>query len=149
MRNLQCALAESLLDSEFDITDNDVVISRLEDWLKTVRNKPFPYALDDMLKAMSGIAEVSPMKRSKLAETNTIVTIQGNHGYGYGNIVYRGNHACFSHISFSWSSRTIKRCAFSKGKINLIEFSNKRKNPDLHCWAIPAEAFDILYNSVQ
>lgn len=148
MRTLQ-SVCESLLDSDFDITDNDVAINRLEDWLQTVRSKPFPYALSDMLKIMAGVDEISPMKRQQLAETNTIVTIHDNHGYGYGNIVYRGKQACFSHISFSWSSRTAKRCAFSKGKGNLIDYSNKRKHPDIHCWALPADTFDILYNSVQ
>lgn len=146
MKNLVDCL-EGLLDSDFDITDNDVTIDALEKWLVSAKSMKFDEALQALVKAMSGVPEISPMKRAKLAETNTIVSIQNNHGYSYANIVYRGKHACFSHISYSWPG-TQSKAVVSKGKGNLIEFANKRKHPSLMCWAIPPEAFDILYDKV-
>ena len=146
MKSLQYAL-EGLLDSDFDVTENDVVTDALCKWLASAKNMKFDEALATLVKIMSSVPEISPMKRSKMAETNTIVSIQNNHGYSYMNAVCRGKQSCFSHISYSWPG-TQSKAVVSKGKGNLVEFANKRKHPDLHCWALPAEAFEILYNSI-
>lgn len=142
-------LCEGLLDSDFDITDGDVATNELREWLGAARKMKINDALDSLIKAMSGAQEISPMKRSNMAETNTVVSFQDNHGVAYLSIVYRGKQSCFSHISYSWMGYANNKPTVSKGKGNLIEFKNKRKHPDLHCWALPAEAFDTLYNSVR
>lgn len=147
MKSLQYAL-EGLLDADFDITEDDVATNELCEWLGAARKMKISDALDSLIKAMSGAQEISPMKRSNMAETHTIVSFQDNHGVAYLSIVYRGKRSCFSHISYSWMGYANNKPAVSKGKGNLVEFKNKRKHPDLHCWALPAEAFEILYNSI-
>lgn len=146
MKTLQQAL-ESLLDSDFDVTDNDMVISRLRDWLRTVRGQRFSEASQKLISIMSPIPEIPPSKRRELSETNTTVSLHNVGGYSYINIVYRGKQPAFSHISLNWS--VSPKPSITKGKNNLIDFSNKRRHPNNHCWALPAEAFDILYNSMQ
>lgn len=145
MKTLQQVL-ESLLDQDFDVTDSDVVISRLLDWLRTVRDQRFSDASQKLINIMSPIPEIPPSKRRELSETNTTVSLHNVGGYSYVNIVYRGKQSAFSHISINWS--VSPKPHISKGKNNLIDFSNKRKHPNNHCWALPAEAFDVLYDAV-
>lgn len=142
-------ICEGLLDADFDITDNDVTTDALCKWLVTARKMKISDVLKTLPKVMSEAPEINPMKRANLAETNTIVSFQDNHGVAYLSIVYRGKQSCFSHISYSWLGYMNERPAVSKGKGNLIEFKNKRKRPDLYCWALPASAFDTLYNTVK
>lgn len=149
MRTLQSTL-EGLLDSDFDIRDVDVVTDKLCKWLHTAKKQKFTDANQALEKIMANAQEIPSMKRRQMSETNTIVTMldQGN-GLAYFNVVYRGNQPNFSHISYSWMGYSNDRAATSKGKGNLIDYTNKRKNSGLHCWALPAESFDILYNAAQ
>ena len=142
-------MLEGLLNSDFDIKDTDVTTDTLCKWLGIARKMKISDAIKSLTGVMAQVPEINPMKRSNMAETNTIVSFQDNHGVAYLSIVYRGKQSCFSHISYSWMGYANDRPSVSKGKGNLIEFKNKRKHPDLHCWALPAEAFDTLYNSVR
>lgn len=140
---------ESLLDADFDITDNDVILSNLCDWIETANKSQFKVALTSLQKILSTIPEVSPMKRAKLAETNTIISIVLDRSIGAKiSIVYRGKKACYSHIIFTWYNGQGVGARISKGIHNMVEYKNKRKNVVCHCWALPPETFDEVYKYV-
>lgn len=99
---------------------------------------------------LNQLEKVSPMKRAQLAETNTVITLTcGTNGSGTirFNIVYRGKHACFPHISFTWSDARANKPVFQKGRFNLVEYKNKRKGPNIDCWILPANSFNTLYGA--
>ena len=145
MRSI-CAVLEGLLDTDFDIKDNDVVTTNLCDVLAGFRRCSYDVAEKRILKIMSGVPEISPMKRQTLANNSTIITIYNNNGIGHLSIVYRGGKACFSHVSFEWLGSRAEASFLSKGIGNLATYKNKRKTPNMHCWMLPAESFDTIYN---
>lgn len=156
MRSLQ-QYCEGLLDSDFDITDDDILSSKLCDWIQTANKKPFNEASSTLMDVLSGTPEINPMKRSNLAETNTIISIVPDPATGGGkiSIVYRGKKSCYSHITFTWyngqqyrNGKPVSYAYIQKGIHNMVEYKNKRKSADCHYWAVPGETFDDAYKHV-
>lgn len=145
---------ESLLDSDFDITDNDIISSKLCDWVQTANKLPFKEASDALKDIFSNTPEISPMKRAKLVETNVVVSIDLNPAKEGAriSIVYRGKKSCCSHITFTWfngqqyrNGKLVAHAYTQKGIHNLVNYNNKRKSPTCHYWAIPPDVFDDIY----
>lgn len=148
---------EGLLDADFDITDDDILSSRLCDWIQTANKKPFNEASSTLMDILSDASEISPMRRSNLAETNTIISIVPDPASKGGkiSIVYRGKKSCYSHITFTWyngqqyrNGRFVSAAYIQKGINNMVEFKNKRKSSMCGCWAIRPEIFDDMYKHV-
>ena len=103
-------MCEGLLDVDFDITDNDITTDNLCKWLGAARKMKISEAIESLIKAMANAPEINPMKRATMAETNTIVSFQDNHGVAYLSIVFVANN----HVSpifhiHGWVTQIIER----------------------------------------
>lgn len=143
------SLYESLLDSDFDITDSQAVSGSLGKWLSVAGSKKWKDVskeLEDIMGTMGTLA--SPMKRDHDAEDYTVVTVKVNGPDDVTlSIVRRGKDPAYSYITYQWRGH-YKGATMQKGWGNLVDCKNYRPSAHIHNWRLPFKVFGDIFDDV-
>lgn len=141
MKSLQQTL-EGLLDDDFDITETDLLVNALVEWMKdTKTNKSYDDAKAKLLWALKEPAEaINPMQQTKHIASHTVIEISDKRRCIH--IMHNEGKMCSSYISFEWNYGP-PICL--SGRNNLFGIKNHRKGSGYACFIMPPEVFDELY----
>lgn len=139
---------ESLLDADFDISEQDIILDALKGLFKFFLTHDQTKSAAELERIMTShnCPEASPMRNSKNSKDNIVVCREMEHGIASIYFMTRLNGGQFgSQIRFDWlgAARGGSYCAL--GRNNIASISNHRHSPTYKCWLIPQHFFDDLF----
>lgn len=141
---------ESLLDTDFDISEQDVMLDALKGLFKFFLTHDQTKSAAELERIMTthNCSEASPMHNSKNAKDNIVVCRKMEYGITSIHFMTRLDGKQFgSQIRFDWlgAARDGARIG-GLDKNNIASISNHRPSPAYKCWLIPQHFFDELFN---
>lgn len=148
MKTLQHTL-ESLLDTDFDISEQDVMLDALRGLFKFFTEHDQTKSVAELERIMTahGCPESSPMRNNKNAKENIVVYRKMEYGLTSIHFITRLDGKQFgSQIRFDWLGREYKGARIGGlDRNNIASISNHRPSPTYKCWLIPQHYFDELF----
>lgn len=142
-------LKESLLSTDYDLTDDVIRNSEFADWLKKAKGSFWDDVSGDFMDLMDRYGEPSKsMKRRNDAENHTVVSLDISDGVSVDLFIFRrGKNAVFSYVKYNWwGLNRVKNQVCSKGWENLVDVKNKRPTKGLYTWILPFDAIEAIYD---
>lgn len=146
-------MCESLLDSGFDISEQDILLNGLKELFRFFLSQDQDKSLAELERVMTNYKckKCSPMRITKMAKDNIVVLSKMEFGILTVHFMtYLGGKLYASQIRFDWcwgNHTQAKIGALDKN--NLASLSNHRPSSMYKCWTIPQEYFDELFDEAK
>lgn len=148
MKTLQHTL-ESLLDTDFDISEQDVLLDALKSLFKffLIHDQTKSAAELERIMTTHNCSTISPMRISKNAKDNIVVYRRMEYGLTSIHFITQLNGKHYgSQIRFDWLGAEYKGARIGGlDKNNIASITNHRPSPAYKCWLIPQHHFDELF----
>ena len=140
---------ESLLDTDFDISEQDIMLDDLKELFKFFLTHDQTKSAAELERIMTShnCSEASPMRNNKNSKDNIVVCRKMEYGIASIHFMTRLNGGQFgSQIQFDWLGAA-RDGAHIGGldRNNIASISNHRPSPTYKCWLIPQHFFDDLF----
>lgn len=144
---------ESLLDTDFDISEQDIMLDALKGLFKFFLTHDQTESVAELERIMTSrnCPEASPMRNSKNSKDNIVVCRKMEYGITSIHFMTRLDGKRFgSQIQFDWlGAARDGACIGRLDRNNIANISNHRPSPAYKCWLIPQHFFDDLFEYVK